>query len=165
MQSWIPWIVIIVVLAMVVGPIAMLKPNKRQQRIALLRQQANAQHISVRLEPEPDGLVAAGQTPQLVAYYSIHIDSKKLPHWRLQKTSFAHEIHIAQYWQWQGGESLALTPAKLSALELLLASVPKDVLAIGCDKTGIGVMWGESKQVPLTEIQALLESLKSFVQT
>jgi len=145
MSSWYPVIFIVLAVAMAVGPVLMIRPSKRQQRLAGLRAKALTLDLRVHLLP----LAASSSVP---AYCLPWPDSKKnQPNaqcrqvWVLKKMAFAHELHFQQRWDWLGDLSAdrfyhAVIRRYLQALP---AQLVEHIQALGNGPQGLCCYWDE----------------------
>ncbi len=153
------WITLILLLAiaMIVGPVVMLRPPPGTQRLADLRRRAAELGLSVQL-----GHVPGEKTGEAVAIYLRPWPSLKNrnnnPSWLLVKRNFAHEIHCADHWDWQGDGR----PAEhvIEQTKTLLADLPDSVVAIEANAAGVSCYWQElGGQKTLQQIANWLDDL------
>jgi hypothetical protein len=135
------WIILIVVLvlAMMVGPVLMLQPSPRSRLQAALREKAAQMGLGVQLSPnhpfsQPEGLVFYCHSwPSYLPRARIHC-------WLLVHRSYAHEIHYADHWDFQGEGP---PEATLAHLKTLLTTIPDGVFGVEANPAGLGVHWNE----------------------
>lgn len=126
-------VVIVLAMSLVIGPLLMFKPSTHQRKVAQWRQIAAQKRFQVQLMSIKD---------RTCAVYRLPWPTKKARQfWCLEKMSYVHEIHFADYWQWLGSERAdAATQIDLKAL---LANLPVDVVKIESSPVGFGIAWQE----------------------
>lgn len=153
MDSWIPLIFIVLAVAMAVGPVLMLKPNKYLQRLAGLRTKALSLGLRVHMLP------LEGESEQVSAYCHQwdKKDADRKP-WLLRRTSYAHELNFYNEWAWQKGmEADACWHQKISSI---LDNAPSQLLAIGKGPQGLCCYWNErGGEAVLNSISDILAEL------
>jgi hypothetical protein len=153
-------LIIIVTLSMVVGPVAMLRPSKRDGRLADLRQMAAQKGIRVRLASL---MLSSGEKP--LAIYSLSLPQSDIPHtqWLLVQQSFEHELHFWSKWDWN--DKTAIAPLHLhSLLKQQIQQLDASILGIEVAPHSVGVYWLE-KRMEIEQIDALLHTIKDMVIT
>lgn len=150
------WIVIVLAIAMIVGPVMMIRPSRSQKKQAVLRTQASQMGMVVRLATSTS---VGGRG----AYYSLpasHVDKKKkLVTWELKKGRYVHDIHFWQEWDWSGGDRAAQPHWEI--IQRLLAELPDSISAVGVNTVGVFCLWDERYEEG-KEVEAL-EKLKLFL--
>lgn len=153
-------IVVIVAVALVVGPVMMMRPNPAQKNKENLRSLARVRgvHFSMRNIPQQ---ADEQEKPASVPVYFFPPEKSQLsPSWMLVRTNYEHEINLLGWWAWQG-EPRA-TNAELAILEAQLQALPESVKAVSSGSGGICVYWGEKGGEPvLQQVFGLLESLRA----
>lgn len=129
-----PIIIVILAIAMMLGPILLLQPNKMQRRLASLRQTAAEKGLQVRMLKRDAEVVAAYQLPWSIA-------RRKRQKWMLKRTSYEHGLHIAGFWQWL--DHNRPSPQFEQILAEALPELPSSVVGIEADSYGIAVLWLE----------------------
>ena len=153
------WMVIAVlgVIAMIVGPIAMMQPNVAQRRQEALRKQAQQLGLVVSMQrPPPRG----GQTPErLVPIYRLPGEHETS--WQLALTDYIHGAHVADYWEKTKGElPTGVLGQKLASL---LSSVPKGIETLGQDARGVYVYWRElGGESGLAQVHRFLQDVEEI---
>lgn len=149
------WAILFIVLAIVmaVGPIMLMQPSKKQQRLAALRQSAALLGLSVQMRDYADK-----NNTRSVAVYSLAVElPKNAPSWHLLKQSYEHDIHFHGHWEWrkQDGE---LSTQQQKGLQQILDNLPDDIVGLGCNGRMLGVWWLEkSVDITVSDIRALIE--------
>lgn len=139
------WLIIIAVVALAVGPVMMFQPNASERRLARLRQRAAELKMRVSL--------MHGKSPELehTACYSCYWRHKSLTgqYWQLLRKGFAHGIHLADVWSWEGEPATSdLHPV----IEQFLKELPDTVQALIASPQGLGVAWRERGDVEQVEL-------------
>jgi len=137
-MSWPVVLIILLVVAMLVGPIMMLKPSGRQRQLAALRQEAAQMGLSVELETLKGRNLAAYQAPW------PREDGQKFKGegWALDRAEYEHEIHFDGRWQWRDSKA---APASLhELLHQALRSLPANVHTVEATRLGLRCAWTET---------------------
>lgn len=96
MTIW-PLIVVGLAVAMVVGPIMLLRPSSRDRRLTALRQSATQMGLSVRMA----SYELQGKTHP-IAVYQLNSDLPAHTRgWLLLKRGYDHDLHFYREWDWQ----------------------------------------------------------------
>ncbi len=152
-------IVAIVVVALVVGPVMMMRPNPAQKHKENMRSLARARgvHFSIRNIPQQ---ADEQEKPAAVPVYFFPPEKSQLsPSWMLVRTNYEHEINLLGWWAWRG--DARATAAELAVLKAELKVLPESVRAVSSGNGGICVYWEEKGGEPvLQQILGLLESLR-----
>lgn len=137
-MSWPVVLIMILVFAMLVGPIMMLKPSRRQHQLAALRQEAAHLGLNVELQKLGGRTLAMYEVP-----WPREGDQKfNGESWALDKGTYEHEIHFDHRWQWRG--SRTAPDALHDHLRQALHSLPAGVEAVEATSGGLGCAWTES---------------------
>ena len=163
---WIPLTIIALALAMVIGPIMLMRPTKRQQRLVKLREEAAKNGLQVRMLPVPrpgesSGRSVPSEAQELVAVYSLPWSKKDVDTapWLLARGKFAHELHFSGQWQWV--DKAVAAEVWHQPLHRALAGLPSGVLAIGNGPQGLHVYWREDEQeATVVALREILEDLR-----
>ncbi len=167
---WVTWLFVFFVIAMVVGPIMMLRPSPSVSKLANMRTRASQKGISVRM-PSREKHVPGTQGPGLAgAIYSLALtpvlrkQSEGLGAWCLKRQSHDHEIHFHKRWDWEGNGKIsdALKPAII----LQLDELPESIEMLEFNITGVGVLWDERCRgaEPDAVVDAIHTLLKSIIE-
>lgn len=136
-MSWFVVVLVLLVFAMLVGPVLMMKPSPRDRRLANLRSQATNLGLRVSLQPLSKRMVAVYELPWEREEHTKLIGVE----WMLERQSYSHEIHFADWWQWAGeGRPPA---AAVPLLQAQMQSLPEGVLAIEATRLGLRCYWSE----------------------
>lgn len=155
-------VIIVVVVAMMVGPIFMMKPSGKGAREARQRDKARELGLSVCLNKLPSEIGV--QHANTYAVYSLDWLSKKLknnnvPRWVLEQKKYAHDIHFKGRWDWFDGRK---APEKYYAhLHDFLNDVPLGVVALASTQAGLSVYWDESlyEETPEQAVNTIYKKL------
>lgn len=152
---------LIVAIALVLGPIAMLRPNPAQKRKEQLRLQASAQGVRFSMRRLP-ALKTDMEVPPVVPVYFLPPPATMQcqDDWVLMRTGYEHEGNFYKEWDWQG----AARPSDVicAILKTLLPNLPASVPAIAQGKSGTCVFWRESEgEAELERLVSLLRTLDS----
>ncbi len=131
------WVVLtlIGVVAMVVGPVAMLRLNPAERRQEALRQAARERGLQVRLQPQK----LEGEATVALPTYLLPAPGEDF--WRLTRARYQHDLHLQGWWQWAEGQR---PPQSVQSwLETILARLPASVEVVGSGVTGVYVCWRE----------------------
>ncbi|MFD1217783.1 MULTISPECIES: hypothetical protein [Microbulbifer] len=160
MASWLPLVVIVLAVALVIGPVMWLKPSSRDRRLASLRQNATSAGLKVQMQALP----AAEGTGTAAVYIAGWRNPRKLhTGWGLELQRMSHEMHFAGVWDWRNGRHAP--PAAESALRDLLEKLPADATAVLCSDGGLGVQWKETSGEPgFKAIQHALSELRPIIE-
>ena len=150
-------IIIVLVIAMAVGPIMLMQPSGRQRRLASLRQSAAGQGVRVGVLAWPS---KAGDKPVGAMRYSLPWESdKRHPDKTLLiKKEYSHDLHVADLWQNYSAQE-AIKPATEQLLRQ--GPVPEGIYALGFDGLGAFVDWSEDRSSDLPSVIAFLQQLRS----
>ena len=163
MDLWWPLLFIVGAVALILGPIMMLQPNKRQEELTVLRQAASQLGIRIRLDNSDRKKTA-------IAIYSLAWPTAvKINHWCLKRQNFAHDLHFLGCWHWDSDKRPP--EAWLLPLKEILKTLPPDIIGIEGAIESLGFFWLEKKyQTTLATIEMLLKQsqeklLKSTVSS
>ena len=150
-------ILLIIAIALVLGPITMLRPNAAQKRLESLRIRARSKGVHFTMRNLPQQADASEPPPAIPVYFCAPKGLQVRDAWLLLRTNYSHEIHVAGYWQWHG--EARPTQAELELLQGFLPKLPASVKAVGGGQ-GAAVYWDETGgDVALDVILELLEKL------
>jgi hypothetical protein len=147
---------------MAVGPIMLMKPSKRDQRIASLRQEAAQQEMHIRLSSFED---------KPTAVYSIHVElPKSIIPWLLLKQSYTHGLHFHGPWEFQEDSDSSSKPTINNALqkELIdfLDRLPADIVGVELGKQTVGLWWKEKPNgMTVMDLKDQLKALAAIIQS
>jgi hypothetical protein len=161
MNIWF-FIIVIVALALVIGPITMLRPSPAQKRREGLRLHATSHGLRFSMRRLPALKTDMDQeAAPMPAYY---LPPKAKPgtntEWILMRTSYAHEGNFYQEWDWQSDQRPPNLVSDL--LKEYLPKLPVSVLAITHDNLGVCAFWLEKEGVETLDL--LIEMLNKLHQ-
>lgn len=135
------WLLFILALAMVIGPVMMIRPTPGMKRVAKLRSLANQQGFTITIKPPSDKGRVPGAAYFLLRKKSIH-EKKNIVTWRLEKKTHSHEIHFYGLWDWAGA---AHAPkGQWPLLHTILDDIPVGVTELELNTMNVGCMWDET---------------------
>ena len=185
MEDSLNWLIIILVLVVVIGPVLYLVPNARDKRLTDLRMQARRAGLSVRithlpkLDPEAHERVSAGGQTKAAriscsAYekaigVALRINGEVL----LQKLPPAPTVPVREVipgWSLDGRSEDASWRALqgdaqvLTVLQRVLNELPSDALACAVDNRTVACYWRESAQGDSEALQQIDRCLGELSQ-
>lgn len=151
-------VMIVVAIAMVVGPIAMLQPSKRDLHLTDLRQAAAQKGIRVRLAS-----LHLSSGKQSLAVYSLGLPTSDTPYdeWLLIQQSFEHELHFSGKWDWANRSQAAPARQHAAILEQV-KQLDSHIVGIEVTQHSVGVYWSE-KGAKVDQIESLLHQIKDTI--
>ncbi len=160
MNIWF-FIILIVALAVVIGPITMLRPSPAQQRKEQLRIHASKHGLRFSMRRLP-ALKTDMDQPALIPVYYLppQPETREVQEWILMRTSYAHEGNFYLEWDWQTDVRPSDTTCDL--LKTYLPQLPASVPAISHGNLGICVFWREYEGVETLDL--LIEMLNKLSQ-
>ncbi|MDO3386397.1 hypothetical protein QWI17_11160 [Gilvimarinus sp. SDUM040013] len=136
-MNYIVVIILLLVVAMVVGPVAMLRPSPAQKKRDALRLRARQLGVAVHLRLPPSAATATEKASHMAAYCIHH---KGVGCWQLVRASFAHEIHLNEWWQFQAAKP---GQAVRNFLSQTIDELPRGVVAVTAQGQEVAVYWKE----------------------
>ena len=145
MSAFLPFLIIAAAVALVVGPVMLMRPSKQQQRQSRLRSKAMAIGMRVQMMPLPavGGASKAKASQGTYAAYCLPWggEQKDLAPWLLVRGPYAHELNFSGVWQWP--ERLQAGDSWHPLLLPLLEKLPVNVMAVGNGPQGLSFYWDE----------------------
>lgn len=146
-------VIIVMVIAMVVGPVMLMRPSKRDQYLAKLRASARVQGVQVSSSRLKDA------TGSLCWFYWRPLengDENKNPTVEpivLERKPYAHDLHVADYFEMTKGNTVP------TGFEAILKGLPESVQGVELNRHAIGVHWSErgGEKVLATIAEALTQ--------
>lgn len=162
-MSWSVVLFIGLVFCMMVGPILMFKPSRRQHRITRLRALAQHNGLRIRIGKLRDESVAVyARAWQRRPEDGIDAASP-FAQWALWRKDYSHDLHWSQYWEWRSKR--AALPELKAMLQPHLAHLPPSVLALEADAGGVGCYWLESEgEATLNQLTETLKELETAMR-
>ncbi|WP_299975341.1 hypothetical protein [uncultured Pseudoteredinibacter sp.] len=136
-------IFVVLAVAMVLGPIMLMKPSGRQRQLAGMRQRALELGLQSRIATVTGGLKHFTVAPTIAIYQKRWVDKRFCPERSLMlvRSSFAHDVHFHGVWDWKEGDVAALSLSQ--AMSNCLDELPESVLAVEFTPLGVGLYWLE----------------------
>jgi hypothetical protein len=154
-------IIMIVVVAMVVGPIMMMRPSPAQKHTEQLRAAALAQGIGVSVRNLPQQATEIEKPAAVPVYFFPPVNHHLKDDWFLLRTHYAHDMHFLNWWAWQG--EWRATDNEQAVLREYLPLLPESVRGISLGSKGVCIYWQEQGGlVALQQIIKLLEVLNAL---
>ncbi len=161
---WLMWVMVVLAVAMVVGPVMMLQPSKGLAKIAALRSHASQLGLTVHLPSrEADGKPVRGAIYRMPLPEAIG-KRKNFASWRVKRQKHTHGIHFHGEWDW-ASESRA-PEAITDELRRQLDTLPESIAALECTTAGVGLQWDERchGEQPEPEVEKLRDRLQGLSQ-
>jgi hypothetical protein len=158
MSFWF-FVLLIVVFALVLGPVSMLRPSPAQKRKEQLRLQASGQGIRFGVRRLPARKTDIEQPPLLPVYFlPPRPEMQSIEDWVLMRTDYEHEGNFYKEWDWQG----AVRPTQVISDKLasLLPGLPLSIPAIIQGKSGTCIFWRETEGEET--LMVLIQALRSL---
>lgn len=160
---WVTVVAIIMVVALVVGPIMMLQPNAHQTRLARLRSLALKNGLQVHLAQNP-----ASGDPRQIAVYSFRLPPQNIGRitlrpWCLSRQNLEHELNFFADWDWVG----AGRPKREQRQDLRnwLLELPAPIRAVEVEEQMVSVYWTESTWFPDDSWEIASKKSIDFIST
>lgn len=163
MNLWF-FVLLVVTIALVLGPISMLRPNPAQKRKEQLRMQASAQGIRFGMRRLPARKTDMEQPPVLPVYFlPPPTTMQSMDDWVLMRTEYEHEGNFYKEWDWQG--NARPIPQVNEQLTSILSTLPHSVPAIAQGKSGTCIFWRETEgEEVLIAVIAVLRNLDALIR-
>ncbi len=135
---WLTVIAVIMVAAMLIGPVMLMQPTAQQRRLARIRNKAAKRGIHVRLGRNP----ASGEPRELAVYSLIETEQRStFKPWCLARQSLEHEINFFEEWDWVAGDH---APGKIHQQILKwLPKLPPPIRAVRVSDQSVSLYWTE----------------------
>lgn len=158
MNIWF-FVILILAIGLVLGPIAMLKPKPAQQRREALRLHAARQGIRFGIR-KPPTLKTAMEPPTASAVYYLAPTPQiqVMPTWILVRTHYEHEGNFYRDWDWY--DEQRPTENVGAVLRKYLPGLPESVTVISQGEAGTCVFWSEKEGTEVLDLQ--IEMLKEL---
>lgn len=154
------WLIVVLLsIALVVGPVMMFKPSGRDRYLASLRQKAATHGLRVRMSRYAK---AGKESERAVAVYSILLATNEgkpiSQEWCLRRQAMEHDIHFSGNWDWDNSDQQA--PQSIHAfLADFIDKLDDSIVAVECNRHSVGLWWKE-KQLSVEEVNKLLNELR-----
>lgn len=150
-------LIIILAIALVLGPIAMLIPKPEERRREALRLKARTAGLRFTLRKLPV-LKTDTESPRTMPCYFLPplAQPSTMQEWVLVRMPYTHEGHFYRDWDWLGEHRPTLETQAF--LQQQVPSLPEGVRALGYGAAGVTLFWNEK------EGEALLGQLVSLLK-
>lgn len=158
MPYWL--LIVLLAVALVVGPIMFLQPSVRDRRLIKLRQQAAELGLKIYMAD-----YAVGNQREDVAVYSlISALPKTTPSWCLLRRSFQHDAHFHHDWDWSQ-DIPTLSAEEQQSWKYFLDQLPQDIVGVEVDNKHLGVWWRElSNDITPSDILSWLKEKENLIK-
>ena len=158
------WIIILLALGLVIGPVLYLMPTRKDRRLAALRLEARREGLVVELksvrnlDARADELVSAGGERRAPVHASVSYAMPlraRLEHigpWRLLRSERTG-------WQFDSERDVPADPDVLPELRPLLPRLPNDAVALELDGRRLACYWLERFPADREVVRALKTTL------
>lgn len=146
-MTWMPWLIIGLALCMILGPIMLLKPSPRQQRLAKLRALAPKLGLKIHMAHLGGEERAVYQLPWPVGKKRYHCLD-----WCLERKTYIHDIHLCQYWYWV--DNKIPDPEVVQLLRQQLPLLPESINGVAANSQGLSCFWDERGGFTTQEVMA-----------
>lgn len=159
---WVSIVVILLALAMVVGPVMMIRPSPGMARVGRLRTLASQRGLVVALPKRKEGEKRVVGAKYILPNTSPQDATAHIPTWSLRCQQQAHELHFDELWDWESEGRIVALGEPL--LHQLLREAPEGVTGLSSDPGGTGVLWdescrGDSEEEAIAKIKTYLEKV------
>lgn len=154
-------LIIVVAVALILGPVSMLVPKKGQRQREQLRLKARDAGLRFTLRKLPP-LKTDAESPATMPCYYIPPLKQHQPfdEWTLMRTTYSHEGNFYREWDWVNSRAPD-EPIQAFLLQQL-PLLPESVKAIGYGTAGVCVFWDESNgEAFLDNLVALLKGIQA----
>lgn len=142
-MNWTSILIIVFVIAMVVGPLMLMRPSPSVVRIAKLREQAQQLGLRIHLDKNPFSSNSFNNNSVLAVYSLCWEKKPQAPkEFSLFRKGFTHEIHFLNEWDWNKRD--VLTATQTAKLKMLLESLDSNITGVVCTRSSVGLYWNES---------------------
>lgn len=150
MNIWF-FVILILTISLILGPIAMLRPNPAQKRKEALRHYAAGKGVRFTMRKLPKlktDMEEPGVSP--VYYLAPDPQAPSLPGWILVRTQYEHEGNFYRAWDWYNDHrpSLAVREKLLD----YLPNLPASVSVITQGEEGTSVLWSEKEDTAVLDV-------------
>lgn len=153
--------IMIVVIALIVGPVMMLRPTPEQKNREALRAIAAAKGIRFTIKKLPQQATEMESPAPTSVYFFAPVNHQESDDWLLLRATYSHEILYLRGWEWQG--DVRPPAAEQEVLKKYLPLMSDDVRAVSAGSQGICVYWHEKGgEAALAPVIGLLEALRQL---
>ncbi|PUA29833.1 MAG: hypothetical protein B0W54_04565 [Cellvibrio sp. 79] len=150
MNIWF-FIILILAISLILGPIAMLKPKPAQKRKEALRHYAQGKGLRFTLRKLPKlktDIEEPGVCP--VYYLAPTAQMQGLPTWVLVRTQYEHDGNFYREWDWYNEHRPG--QAVSEKLRDYLPQLPDSVNVITQGEAGTSVFWSEKEDEGMVDL-------------
>lgn len=174
------YILIFLAICTIVGPALWLIPSQRQREQMALRSTARRLGLQVELasldDPDPDPAkyrsLSGRQYPRLIRCVALRKHRRRTAEWQEPRTPSWKLVRVPASaetpsgWRWEAGDPAQLSEQLRALIELEMASLPADVLAVSEEHLLLSAYWLErSGEAGLRAIESLMSELLSVPLT
>jgi hypothetical protein len=172
---WIPIVIMVLAIALALGPVMWLRTTPGQRRTISFRNRAAQLGLRVQLRPAADLDLESEefQGESLPGYGLLWVKGPDDPAgvlrhprnrpWRLRRQRISHESHFVGWWDWQKG--MEADPAWHEILRRVIADLPPDALVLENNRQGLWLYWRERGDLSRVDsVAACLRTLKEAGQ-
>ena len=150
MNIWF-FVILVIAIALVLGPISMLRPKPAQKRRENLRLYASQQGVRFTLQRPPALSTDVEQRIPMPVYYFPPADKVQAGgEWILMRTHYGHEKNFYQEWDWQTKGRPNEQVSQL--IREYLPRLPESVIAITQGALGTCVFWSEKEDKEVLDL-------------
>lgn len=160
METWWPVLIIILVIALAVGPVMLMQPTPQQRRLASLRGRANGEGLIISMPAWPEKI--ASKPTVFMRYIAPWQTSKHSTQYcLLYRRDYEHELHVEKFWQVFPKDQEV--PSEL--VEVLAAITLPSINVIGLSPQGVYIDWNENKTMEYDSVAKFLVDLRARLQS
>ncbi len=152
MNIWF-FVILILAVSLVLGPIAMLRPNPAQKRKEALRHYATEKGLRFTLRKLPmlkTDMEEPGVSP--VYYLSPLAAMQSLSTWILVRTHYEHEGNFYRDWDWHD-ENRPNQSVREKLLDYL-SQLPDSITVVAQGEAGTSIFWSEKGDKEIVDLIA-----------
>lgn len=143
-------VILIFAIALIIGPIAMMRPKPAQRRKEALRMHAAKHGVRFGMRSPPKLKTAMEEpSPSPVYYLAPTAALQSQPNWMLVRTDYEHEGNFYNTWDWHGSQRPG--PSIIALLRDWLPRLPTSVTVISQGDAGTYVYWSEKEGIELLD--------------
>ena len=160
MNIWF-FVILLIAIALVVGPISMLRPKPAQRRKEALRLHAAKQGVRFGLRKPPRQKTDMEEPGPVPVYYLAPTPQLQMkPSWILIRTSYAHDGNFYGVWDWYGEQRPGDNIQEI--LNSYVPELPESVTLISQSEAGTCIFWTEREDTDvLDHLIVLLKALQA----
>lgn len=153
--------ILLVAIALIVGPMMLLRPDPAQKNKENLRAIAAAKGVRFTIKQLPQQTTEIESPAPISVYFFAPSNQQQDDDWMLLRATYDHEILYLRGWEWQG--DVRPPAAEQEVLKKYLPLLPDSVRAVSSGSKGICVYWSEKGgEEVLAQVLGLLQELKQL---